>query len=61
MTSEPCAGRKLEYFGVPAPGRRVALLDPVLKRHLLAMITTFLAAVAMTLISYAMLEGLFNA
>jgi hypothetical protein len=49
---------RLEYFGVPAPVRRVAPLDPVLKRHLLAMITTGVAAVAMGFISYAMLEGL---
>ncbi len=52
------AQTRLEYFGVPAPVRRVAPLDPVLKRHLLAMITTVVAAIAMGLISYAMLEGL---
>jgi hypothetical protein len=49
---------RLEYFGVPAPIRRVAPLDPMLKRHLLAMVTTAIAALAMGVISYAMLEGI---
>ena len=52
------ANTRLEYFGVPAPVRRLAPLDPVLKQHLLAMITTLVAAVAMALISYAMLQGI---
>jgi hypothetical protein len=49
---------RLEYFGVPVRVRRIAPLDPLLKRHLLAMITTAVAALAMGLISYAMLEGI---
>jgi hypothetical protein len=49
---------RLEYFGVPAPIRRVAPLDPMLKRHLLAMVTIAIAALAMGVISYAMLEGI---
>ena len=48
----------LEYWGVPRPVRRVPPLDPVLKRHLLAMITTLVATLAMGLISFAMLKGL---
>jgi hypothetical protein len=49
---------RLEYFGVPAPIRRVTPLDPLLKRHVLAMITTVIATLGMVLISYAMLEGI---
>ena len=49
---------KLNYRAVPRTPREVPMLDPVLKRHLLAMVTTLLAAVGLGMISYAMLEGI---
>ena len=49
---------RLEYFGMPRPRRVVSILDPVLKQHFLAMVTTMLAAIGMGFISYAMLEGI---
>jgi hypothetical protein len=52
------ANARLDYLGMPRPRRVVSILDPVLRRHLLAMLTTLLAAIGMALISYAMLNGI---
>jgi hypothetical protein len=50
----------LEYFGVPPrPRRLIPPLDSQARRHLLAMITTAIAALAMGLISFAMLQEMF--
>lgn len=49
---------KLEYRAVPRTARVVPIFDPMLKRHLLAMVTTALAAIGMVLISYAMFQGI---